>query len=70
MGARQTYREYLAEHGGMATMGEGLGVRVGADPSGTPAGWMFIPLGTSTEVFADAWEQAKADRKAWPPTDQ
>ncbi|NQT41305.1 MAG: hypothetical protein HQ581_27705 [Planctomycetes bacterium] len=54
----------------MATMGEGLGVRVGADPSGTPAGWMFIPLGTSTEVFADAWEQAKADRKAWPPTDQ
>ena len=64
-----SYAVYLAEHGGMATCGEHLGVMVGTDPYGCPRGWVFVPLGATAEIVQEALNLAKRGRSAWPPKD-
>ena len=67
--AGEDYISRLTRYGGMATTGENLGVMVAPEEasSGCPAGWIFVPLGSSIEIVREAMDRAREGRKAWPP---
>ena len=68
-----SYAEYLAEKGGMANCGNGLGVMVTALSAieSVPAGWLFIPLEIATaKGVREALDHAKKGRMDWPRTDK
>ena len=64
-----TYAQHLAENGGLACCGDGLGVMVTSleNINQVPAGWVFIPLEEATEKAVwEALDRAKQGRSSWP----
>lgn len=62
-----SYAAMLANNGGMATCGDGLGVFVGDSSANCPPGWVFVDKATATEeVVSLALKEAKRGRAAWP----
>lgn len=62
------YQAILDHGGGIITLGEGLGVLIGPDYTNTPAGWLFVPIGSVTSAgqlkhWVDAVRMGRSD---WP----
>lgn len=61
------YRAIIENGGGIITLPDHLGVLVGPDPRGTPAGWLFIKIKGLTPQVLHSWVDAvRAGRSAWP----
>ena len=66
------YAYYLANHGGIANTGNYLGVIVAEEEHATqtPAGWCFVPLGSTPERVQEALDHMKnSSRDEWPSKD-
>lgn len=64
-----SYAQYLADNGGMASCGNGLGVMVTPwkNVKHVPSGWVFIPLERATaKNVQEALDLARGGRKHWP----
>ena len=61
------YRVIIEQGGGIITLPDHLGVLVGPDPQGTPAGWLFVEIeGLTAEVLRSWVGEVRAGRAAWP----
>ena len=61
------YRVIIEHGGGIITLSDHLGVLVGDDSRGTPAGWLYVDIEGLTPETLKGWVDAvRAGRAAWP----
>lgn len=61
------YRVIIEHGGGIITLSDHLGVLVGDDSRGTPAGWLYVDIEGLTPEALKGWVDAvRAGRAAWP----
>jgi hypothetical protein len=62
------YRAIIDHGGGIITLGEGLGVLIGPDYTYTPAGWLYVPIGsvTTPEQLKHWVDAVRTGRSDWP----
>ena len=61
------YRVIIEQGGGIITLSDHLGVLVGDDSRGTPAGWLYVDIEGLTPEALKGWvDVVRAGRAGWP----